>query len=224
VLTRSAILVLAGLLSIGCGGGSGITAPPQEFQVSVSGQGSGTGRIVATSSSNGFACSVGVGVSPCQSSFAEGTQLTFQATPSAQSVFDAWHVDAEGCGTQATCTLTVSRELSVQATFATTTANVIVVSGSSGGSLAHTAFTVQLRNTGGPGVYKIEVWGLPHSPNGPDFFFGTTEPVEVPTGYEETVLYELSGPLQGPLGWVLVFTRDQGSAVYRQTARFDFPS
>jgi hypothetical protein len=100
-----------------------------------------------------------------------------------------------------------------------TPANVIVASASAG----PTTITAHLKNTGGPGVYKIEMWGIPHEPNGPDFFFGETEPVEVNAGYDETVTWVMSGRVTGPIGWLLVFTRDQGSALYRQSARFDFP-
>jgi Big-like domain-containing protein/List-Bact-rpt repeat protein len=102
-------------------------------------------------------------------------------------------------------------------------ANVVVVSGTSQIVANRSQVTVHLQNTGGPGTYRLELWGIPHEPNGPDFFFGDTEPVDVPAGYDETLTLEVPGPSQGPINWVLVFTRDQGSAAYRQTDRFDFP-
>jgi hypothetical protein len=112
-----------------------------------------------------------------------------------------------------------------------TAAEVIVVSADRSHTGIHEfgneLVTVHLRNTGGPGVYKLEFWGLPQTPNGADTFFGGTEPVEVPSGYEESPSWEVPSGSE-PNGiflvqWILVFTRDQGSAQYRQTARFDFP-
>jgi hypothetical protein len=86
--------------------------------------------------------------------------------------------------------------------------------------------TVHLRNTGGPGAFTIEAWGLPHTPNGDDSYFGRTEAVEVAAGYDETVSWEFTtGTTPGFsfINWLLVFSRDQGSAQYRQTDRHDFP-
>jgi hypothetical protein len=80
--------------------------------------------------------------------------------------------------------------------------------------------TLHLRNDGGPGVYKVEVWGLPTSPNGPETFMGETEPVEVGADYEETLTYDVG--TSSFVSYVLVFTRDEGTAQYRQTDRFDF--
>jgi hypothetical protein len=86
-------------------------------------------------------------------------------------------------------------------------------------------YTVHLHNDGGPGVYKLEFYGLPTSPNGPETFFGTTEPVEVDTAYDESVTYTVRSSNDGPpVDHILAFTRDQGSAQYRQTDRFDFPT
>lgn len=81
--------------------------------------------------------------------------------------------------------------------------------------------TLHLRNDGRAGVYTVEVWGLPTSPNGSPEFMGASEPVEVGADYEETLRYEVSAATFAD--YVLVFTRDAGTAAYRQTDRFDFP-
>lgn len=84
--------------------------------------------------------------------------------------------------------------------------------------------TTYLRNTGGPGTYAIEFYGLPTSPNGPDTYFGRTEPVDVPTGYKEKVTWQVATDLSDPpVTYLLIFTRNQGSATYRQTSRCEFP-
>jgi hypothetical protein len=138
--------------------------------------------------------------------------------------------------------------------------------------LGNELVTVHLKNTGGPGVYKLEFWGLPHLAKEPETFYGETEPVDVPAGHEHTSSWEVPTKSFPSLGltavdagtrpedslpvplrtvnvttaaelkaaiesatpgdyangifvvqWILVFTRDQGGAEYRQTARFDFP-
>jgi hypothetical protein len=78
--------------------------------------------------------------------------------------------------------------------------------------------SVHLTNSGGPGAFKLEFWGIPHSPNGPDSFYGETEAVEVAAGYDETVSYTVSGS-NVLVGWLYVDMRDQGSAAYRQSPR-----
>lgn len=56
-------------------------------------------------------------------------------------------------------------------------AAVVIVDGSLHDALRPgQSVTLHLRNDGGPGVYKVEVWGLPTTPNGPNTFMGDTEP------------------------------------------------
>lgn len=101
-------------------------------------------------------------------------------------------------------------------------ASIVVVTGSVSRPNPFQQFvTLQLRNDGGPGTFKIEVWGLPTIPNGSDTFMGETEAVEVSEDYEETVTYEIG--TESFATYVLVFSRDQGSAQFRQTHRFDLP-
>lgn len=101
-------------------------------------------------------------------------------------------------------------------------ASVVVVAGSVENPSEFQQFVaLRLRNDGGPGVFKIEVWGYATSPGAGDTFMGESEPVEVEEDYEETVRYEV-GTFTYPK-YVFVFTRNQGSATYSQTSRFDFP-
>ena len=81
--------------------------------------------------------------------------------------------------------------------------------------------TLHLRNEGGPGVYKVQLYGLPTVPNGEDTFFGESEPVEVDETYEETLTYTIE--TENVAKYAVVYTRNSGSAQYSQTDRFDFP-
>lgn len=81
--------------------------------------------------------------------------------------------------------------------------------------------TLHLRNDGGPGVYKVQLFGLPTTPNGADTFFGESDPVEVNAAYDESVTYTIE--TENFAKAALVFTRDTNTAVYRQTAELDFP-
>jgi hypothetical protein len=301
-----------------CGGNGGDTTAPEFFTVAVSGSGPGTGRVVGSSDRGGLDCTIGAGASGCEASYPAGTVVQFQATPTSQSSFGGWGLDAAGCGSGPSCSLTVAHALNVQATFnlvptvtpvasvtvtpvtATVTAgatvqlsasvkdaagnvlagksvawsssvpaiatvgattglvtgispgaatilatsegttgvatitiaapepptlgaaDVTVLSGQSVVAENRSRVTVHLHNGGGPGTYRIEFWGLPHSPNGRDFFFGESEPIDVGAGYDETLTFEIPGPTQGHVDWVIVYTRDQGSAVYHQSDRHDF--
>ncbi len=100
---------------------------------------------------------------------------------------------------------------------------VVVVGSQQGQGPDAQRLTLQLRNDGGPGTYAVEAYGFPTSPNGPDTFFGRSEPVEVTAEYEETVSYDIE-PGVPPVNEVVVFGRDAGSAIYRETDRYDVPN
>lgn len=54
---------------------------------------------------------------------------------------------------------------------------------------------------------------------------GSTEPIEVGADYDESASWVVPSDIDDPpLHHLLVFTRDQGSAAYRQTDRYDLPS
>ena len=84
--------------------------------------------------------------------------------------------------------------------------------------------TVSLRNDGGPAVFKVEFWTHPRNQvGGQSVMWGSSDPVEVGEGWTETVTWDVStGGTRWPVDWIIVQTRDPGSAAYRQTARHDF--
>jgi hypothetical protein len=85
------------------------------------------------------------------------------------------------------------------------------------------SITVHLQNTGGPGTFKLEFYGLPTSPNGADTLFVATQPVDVAAGYDDSVTYVVrTSTSDPPVAYVLVYSRTQGSDVYADTDRFDF--
>lgn len=84
--------------------------------------------------------------------------------------------------------------------------------------------TLHLENTGGPGVYVVEVWEWNTSPSEVPARIATTEPVEVAADYDETASWEIISPISAPpIHHITVLSRNQGSAQYRETDRYDVP-
>ncbi len=76
------------------------------YQLTVSKEGTGSGKVTA----NGLDCG-----SDCTEQYAENTQITLTATPSADSAFAAW---TGACtGTESTCQVTLTEAQTVTATF-----------------------------------------------------------------------------------------------------------
>ncbi|MDZ7703052.1 MAG: hypothetical protein U5L04_01035 [Trueperaceae bacterium] len=84
---------------------------PNEYRLSVSI--SGDGRV--TSSPSGIDCLSGSGT--CSGTFAEGTSVTLQSTAGTNSTFSGWGGTCSG----SSCTVTMSSNLSVSASFTTDT-------------------------------------------------------------------------------------------------------
>lgn len=83
---------------------------------------------------------------------------------------------------------------------------------------------VSFENTGGPGVFIMEVWGIPTSPNGPEIDYGQTEPFTVGSGWTGDGEWRIEVGSPGRVRRLVVLTRDEGSLSYRETDRFSFPS
>lgn len=103
------------------------TGPPQ-YALSVSKAGSGSGTV--TSADGGIDCG-----GTCSDSYASGTMVTLTATPDDGSTFVGW--SGSGCSGTGTCTVTMSSDQGVSATFATTSLppHTLSVSGSGSGSV-----------------------------------------------------------------------------------------
>ncbi|HEX6369163.1 MAG TPA: hypothetical protein VF006_09535 [Longimicrobium sp.] len=100
---------------------------------------------------------------------------------------------------------------------------VTVASGSvRAAAYASDEVTLTLLNTGGRAVYRLEFWGLRTSPTGPHRLFATSEPLEVAPSYNQTVKYTVPVRTSPDVDWVIVYTRDPGSATYRRTACYRF--
>jgi DNA-binding beta-propeller fold protein YncE len=88
----------------------GPTAPAHTFKVAKTGSGAGT----VTSSPAGIDCG-----SACQAEFNEGEKVTLFAAPDAGSTFSGWTVTgAEPCPGTGTCTVLLSKNVEVSASFA----------------------------------------------------------------------------------------------------------
>jgi phospholipase C len=117
-LCSGALIASAVLLLGGCRGlVNGTTSPPpsspppgaDEFQLTVTNNGGGTGTV--TSSPAGINCP-----QTCSASFIPGTAVTLTEAPTNNFTFNQW---SGGCtGTASTCTVTITANSSVTATFA----------------------------------------------------------------------------------------------------------
>lgn len=104
--TALAMMVVAATLA-GCGGGGdGTTSDPVTYPVSVSVSGNGT-----VNSASGIDCGA-----TCSTSIPTNTEITLTATSAVGHVFQAW---GGACSSTSgtTCTLTVSRDTAVTASF-----------------------------------------------------------------------------------------------------------
>lgn len=99
-----------------------------QHTLTVADAGSGSGRV--SSSPSGISCG-----STCSASFNEGTSVTLTATPATGSTFTGWMVDGSSttCSGTGTCTVTISADHSVTATFAPITHKLTVARGGTGG-------------------------------------------------------------------------------------------
>lgn len=113
------------LAVLGCGGGGGGDDAATTQTLSVSVTGSGT---VSSSVAGGIDCG-----SDCDEVYASGTAVTLIARPAAGWRFDGW--TGGGCNGTANCTVTMSADRSVQATFAQTTFTLSVTSPSGQGTV-----------------------------------------------------------------------------------------
>jgi hypothetical protein len=103
------------------------TTPPVAHALTVSKSGTGSGSV--SSSPAGINCG-----STCSSAFITGTQVTLTATADSGSTFAGW--SGGGCSGTGTCTVTMSADQAVTATFSTTppVAHALTVSKSGTGS------------------------------------------------------------------------------------------
>ncbi len=109
------LLLVAGLWACGSDGGSDVTAPPQEFTLTVQSQGTGIGRVrTATGIAPTLDCAATPSVTPstiCTANYASGAAVTLTATPEGSSTFGGWSGDGATCQGTASCTLTMSQSL-----------------------------------------------------------------------------------------------------------------
>src|SRR3990170_3323449 len=82
----------------------------QTFTLTVTKAGTGSGTVTSTPA--GISCGT-----DCSEPYASGTAVTLTATPAAGSTFSGW--SGGGCGGTASCTVTLTANTSVTATFAT---------------------------------------------------------------------------------------------------------
>lgn len=91
------------------GGGGGGDTPEPTRQLTVEREGDGRGRVLSTPA--GIACGT-----DCTEQFPEGASVTLTATPRKGNAFTGWSGDACS-GTDPTCTVTLTADIRVTATF-----------------------------------------------------------------------------------------------------------
>jgi uncharacterized protein (TIGR03437 family) len=134
-VTMNSDLSVTAIFSLG-------TPPAQQYNLTTVTSGTGSGTISASSSSSSLNCGAN-----CLS-FAAGTVVTLVATPSTGSTFTGWSGACSGTGS---CTVTMNSNLSVTATFNSTSQQFIL--------------TVAYAGTGSGAVSA--------SPSGPTYTSGT---------------------------------------------------
>ncbi|MFZ9888808.1 MAG: InlB B-repeat-containing protein, partial [Myxococcota bacterium] len=89
-----------------------VVAPSKNLQVTLVGE--GTGTVLSTPA--GIACGQNGASSSCSAGFTEGGQVVLSAEPAASSVFSGW-VGAGCTGSTAACTVTMTTDQAVSASF-----------------------------------------------------------------------------------------------------------
>lgn len=82
-----------------------------------------------------------------------------------------------------------------------------------------------LRNTGRAGSFKMEAWGLPTTPNGPNTLYGKTDETLVAAGWKQTLSFSVNtGTFSGThrIKTIVVYSRDDQNVVWRETGRKTF--
>ncbi len=144
---RSSLVLFAALaaaLASGCGkvevtpdGGGDIDGPAGDdasidtpattmFTLTVTGNGNGTGTVTSTPA--GINCGV-----DCTEDYASGTQVTLTASPNSGTTFLGW--SGGGCTGTGTCTLTLTDDTTVTASFALNNALVVALAGNGRGTV-----------------------------------------------------------------------------------------
>ena len=83
--------------------------------------------------------------------------------------------------------------------------------------------TAALRNTGGRGAYRVEVYyRAVNLANRPAVLALSTDPVPVTAHYSASVSWEVRVAPDSDVDWFVVFSRGPNDAAYRETARFTF--
>lgn len=84
--------------------------------------------------------------------------------------------------------------------------------------------TVSLRNTGGAGGMKIQLWGLPTIANGPQTLLSESEIIDVPIDWAQTIATEYNTGSSNPkTRRIVVLSRTIGEVSFRQTGVYTTP-
>lgn len=126
----------------------------QTFTLTVTENGAGTGTVASTQPPNVILCP-----STCSASFNAGTVVTLSATPNAGSTFTGW---SGACtNTSGTCSVTMNKVQSVNATFAPTGGGLTFSSTTLPPGAVTVPYGADIQVTGGTPPYTFSGTGLP---------------------------------------------------------------
>lgn len=140
--------------------------PPVNFQLTVTNSGAGAGAV--TSSPAGISCG-----STCSASFASGTAVSLSAAPNSGSTFAGW---SGACSGTASCSVTLSANSSVTATFSpvqvTNYQLTVQSAGTGGGTIASSPAGINCGSTCSASFASGTAVTLTATPNAGSTFAG----------------------------------------------------
>src|SRR6516164_3389838 len=114
-------------LSVSEGGASAGPSSPSTASTQLSVQTSGVGQGTISSNPAGINCG-----QTCSADFADGTQVTLTAIPTGTSFFAGWSGACSGVGT---CKVTITKNLAVTASFASSPSLAVTLNGTGTGTV-----------------------------------------------------------------------------------------
>jgi parallel beta-helix repeat protein len=171
-----------------------ITYTPITYSLSVIKNGTGTGMV--TSNPSGINCDP-----TCSASFSYNTSVILTAIPNAGSTFTGW--SSSGCSGTGTCSVTMTIDTSVTATFTPITYTISGNSGAAGATLSYMDGTPKTATADGSGNYTLTVsynWSGTVTPSKTGYIFTPTSRIytnvtanKTGENYAAILTYAISG-------------------------------
>jgi hypothetical protein len=221
---RRHIAVVAAMMLGACGGGYDVTSPPSGEGVSltVTAEGSGAGQVRTSSGTQpAIDCSLSAGgqmTGTCSANYPEGTAVNLTVAPAENSSFDGWAEDASDCGTQLSCSVTMTSSKTVVARLSSTSAAVEVLSfayypEADFGPEGAVIWVAEVRNNSAQTIESATINFTSHDAAGAvlasDFtFVGPIPPGETRAGQNFATYFGTEASVDVQVGEVIIATED----------------